>query len=90
MVGAAFAAFVDSTSVLEFVSFRHCRLSRLETQCVAKSLSTCQHLRALNLWDNNIDDRGAAALGDALGHNFGLHMVTESASARSELLTGVT
>lgn len=75
-VGAAFAGFADASCVLEFVSFRHCALSRVEAQCLGTALSGSQHLRALNLSGNRIEDRGAAALGDALEHNFGLQCLS--------------
>lgn len=71
-IGAAFAAFLDGTSVLEVVSFRCCNLGRTEAQVISKTLQHSQHLRALNLWGNHICDRGAAALGEALAHYFGL------------------
>jgi hypothetical protein len=71
-VGAAFAAFVDGTSVLEAVSFRHCSLGRLEAQAIGRVLRTTPHLKGLNLWGNAICDRGAAALAEGLEVNHGL------------------
>jgi len=74
-VGQAFAAFMDSTSVLELISYRCCSLGRIEALCIGQALKTNQHLRALNLWGNNLCDRAALALGDVLQTNFGLQFL---------------
>jgi len=71
-VAAAFASFVDGSSTLEQVSFRCCRLARLEAQAIARGLAGAQHLKALNLWGNRLGDEAAAALAEALEAYFGL------------------
>lgn len=71
-LGAAFGAFVDGTSPLEVVSFRCCRLGRLEAESISRSLRTSRHLKALNLWGNRICDVGAASLAAVFEVNFGL------------------
>jgi len=78
-IGDVFASFVDSTSLLELVSFRCCDLSRLETSVIARAirgnlpnLPPSPHLRALNLWGNRICDNGVAPFAEALECHFGL------------------
>jgi len=68
-VGKAFAAFADGTTPLDVISFRHCRLSRLECVAMGRAFSQTQHLRGINLWGNNICDLGAACLAEALEGN---------------------
>eukprot|EP00933_Yihiella_yeosuensis_P019439 TRINITY_DN15760_c2_g1_i4.p1 TRINITY_DN15760_c2_g1~~TRINITY_DN15760_c2_g1_i4.p1 ORF type:complete len:574 (+),score=132.26 TRINITY_DN15760_c2_g1_i4:75-1796(+) len=75
VVGAAFAAFIDSRSTLETVSFRCCRFGLLETNELGKALATSPHLRALNLWGNRIDDRCCVALAEALKANASLQFL---------------
>lgn len=71
-IAPSFAAFVDSTSILEAVSFRHCELGLLEAQVLGKVLQTSHHLRGLNLWGNAICDQGAAAIAESFEHFYGL------------------
>ncbi|CAE8650681.1 unnamed protein product, partial [Polarella glacialis] len=49
-----------------------CNLGNLEAKSIGLALASSVHLRALNLWDNRICDRGAAAIAQALEVNFGL------------------
>jgi hypothetical protein len=88
-ISKSFAAFVDAGSPLDVVSFRHCGLSRLECLSISRAFGQSQHLRALNLWGNDICDHGVAALAEALevyyglqflglGHNMVTHVGLES------------
>lgn len=74
-VGNAFAAFMDSSSPLDVVSFRHCSLGYLEALALGRSLRTSHTLRALNLWGNSICDRGAAAIAESFDAYYGLQFL---------------
>eukprot|EP00747_Dinoflagellata_sp_TGD_P060855 gnl/TRDRNA2_/TRDRNA2_152241_c0_seq1.p1 gnl/TRDRNA2_/TRDRNA2_152241_c0~~gnl/TRDRNA2_/TRDRNA2_152241_c0_seq1.p1 ORF type:complete len:549 (-),score=125.90 gnl/TRDRNA2_/TRDRNA2_152241_c0_seq1:173-1819(-) len=75
-VAAAFAQFLNATSILELVSFRFCDIGRVEAQAMAGALRTGnQQLRALNLWGNRICDVGALAFGEALATTYGLQFL---------------
>jgi len=66
-IGLALAPFLDADCILESVSFRACAIGRLELGPISATLTKCPwQLRCLNLWDNRVDDRGAAILGAAL------------------------
>jgi len=74
-VGKAFGAFVDGSSPLDVVSFRHCNLGRLECVALGSSLGHSTHLRGLNLWGNNICDLGVAALAESFEVYYGLQFL---------------
>jgi len=71
-IGAAFAQFVNSTSVLENVSLRYCDLGRIEGRQLGDALKTNMHLKSLNLWGNRICDRGVQVIGEALETHYAL------------------
>lgn len=74
-VGKAFGAFVDASSPLDVVSFRHCSLGRLECVAIGAALGQSLHLRGLNLWGNNICDLGCAVLADSFEVYYGLQFL---------------
>mmetsp|Transcript_110292 Transcript_110292/g.235573 ORF Transcript_110292/g.235573 Transcript_110292/m.235573 type:complete len:558 (+) Transcript_110292:42-1715(+) len=74
-IAATLGSFVDATSTLELASFRYCNIGRLECQAIARSLRSCQHIRALNLWGNCVCDASAATLAEALEGYFGLQFL---------------
>jgi len=72
-LGLSLAAFLQPSTVLESVSFRACSITRFELGPVCATLSKCPwQLRALNLWENRICDRGAELLANALDAYRGL------------------
>jgi len=75
-LGQAFAGFVDASSVLEIVSFRSCNLGRIEMRIIGRSIKLCNHLRALNLWSNNLCDSCCPYLAEALEGNFALQCLS--------------
>jgi len=74
-VGKAFGAFVDASSPLDVVSFRHCSLGRLECVAIGAALGQSTHLRGLNLWGNNICDLGCAVLAESFEVYYGLQFL---------------
>lgn len=68
-IAAAFAQFVNGTSVLENVSFRYCDLGRIEGRQIGEALKTNMHLKALNLYGNRICDQGVQTIAEALETN---------------------
>jgi len=64
-VGKAFGAFVDATSPLDVVSFRHCSIGRLDCVAISKAMSQSYHLRGLNLYGNKICDGACAVLAES-------------------------
>lgn len=74
-IGKAFGAFVDGASPLDVASFRHCNIGRLECVGIGKALGQSQHLRAINLWGNNICDLGAAVLAESFEVYYGLQFL---------------
>ncbi|CAE7417190.1 unnamed protein product [Symbiodinium natans] len=72
-LGLSLAAFIQPSTVLECVSYRACSITRFELGPLCTSLSACPwQLRALNLWENRICDRGAELLAKALDAYRGL------------------
>ncbi|CAE7658587.1 unnamed protein product [Symbiodinium pilosum] len=72
-LGASLASFLQPSTVLECVSFRACSITRVEMGPMCSALAKCPwQLRALNLWENRICDRGAELLADALDAYRGL------------------
>ncbi|CAJ1352760.1 unnamed protein product [Effrenium voratum] len=72
-LGLSLAGFLEPSSVLECVSFRACAISRFELGPMSTALAKCPwQLRALNLWDNRICDKGAELLAFALDAYRGL------------------
>lgn len=71
-IGASFAQFVNSTSILENVSFRYCDLGRIEGRQLGEALKSNMHLKSLNLWGNRICDLGVQTIGEALVSHYGL------------------
>jgi len=71
-VAGAVAAFIDGSSILELLSLRHCNIGRIEARAIGRNLRSSPHLRALNLWSNRVNDRGAMALAEAFEANFSL------------------
>merc|ERR1719386_34751 len=52
-IGSVLATLIDSTCVLQSLSFRVCALGRLELKPLSAALAACPwNLRILNLWDN--------------------------------------
>lgn len=75
-LGLSLAGFLEPTSVLECVSFRACAISRFELGPISAALSKCPwHLRALNLLENRICDKGAEFLATALDEYRGLEFL---------------
>merc|ERR1719217_1059621 len=72
-IGAAFAAFVNGTSVLENISFRYCDLGRIEGRQIGEAMKANQHLRTLNLYGNRICDGGVELIAEALEQHYALH-----------------
>lgn len=75
-VGQAFASFLEPTCIVEQLSFRSSAIGRVEIQCIATQLRITAHLRALNLYGNDVGDPGAKLLGEALAQSYSLEWLS--------------
>jgi len=72
-LGLSLAGFLEPNAALECVSFRACAITRFELGPMCNALAKCPwQLRALNLWENRICDKGAELLAGALDAYRGL------------------